>query len=232
MGWSVVFAQTAPDLAIEITQEAGHSKFVFRNVYRVPVQAYAIDLRDTLAPQQSQCFVYNVLIEGTRRIETNGTTEVPLPDVHTLVRIAVVYADGAMAGNPEVLRQLIDIRAAVRRSIPFAERAFRDLAAHESALSDLIRDVEGWRQNLRAGGFSTLVGRTVVAPAELPHRGMLVEADTGGRAMLHQRILSALRGDDSTNQPQVESSLSEAIDRVVHMLKETEEALSMDPTRI
>ncbi|PYT27347.1 MAG: hypothetical protein DMG57_18585 [Acidobacteria bacterium] len=120
MGWSVVFAQTAPDLAIEITQEAGHSKFVFRNVYRVPVQAYAIDLRDTLAPQQSQCFVYNVLIEGTRRIETNGTTEVPLPDVHTLVRIAVVYADGAMAGNPEVLRQLIDIRAAVRRSIPFA----------------------------------------------------------------------------------------------------------------
>ena len=50
--------------------------------------------------------------------------------------------------------------------------------------------------------------------------------------MLHQRILSALRGDDSTNQPQVESSLSEAIDRVVHMLKETEEALSMDPTRI
>jgi len=61
---------------------------------------------------------------------------------------------------------------------------------------------------------------------------MLVEADTGSRAMLHQRILSALRGDDSTNQPQVESSLSEAIDRVVHMLKETEEALSMDPTRI
>ena len=75
-------------------------------MYRAPVQAYAIDLRDTLAPQQSQCFVYNVLIEGTRRIETNGTTEVPLPDVHTLVRIAVVYADGTPVRGPKALCEL------------------------------------------------------------------------------------------------------------------------------
>ena len=232
IGWSVVLAQTAPDLAIEITQEAGHSKLVLRNVYRAPVQAYAIDFRDSLLPPQSQCLVYNFLTEGTGRIEPNGTSDVPLPDVHTLIRIAVVYTDGAMVGNPEVLRQLIDIRAAVRRSVPFAERAFRDLAAREGTLSDLIRDVEGWRQNLRAGGFSTLTGRRVVVAAELHQRGMLVEADPGGRAMLHERIHSALRNDDSTNGPRAQSSLSEAVDRVVNMLNETEEALSMDPTRI
>jgi len=233
LGWGAAFAQDSADLAVEYKQEAGQTKLVLRNVYHMPTQAYAIDFKDDRLPWRSECsFLSDVLLtKGARRLEPNGTIEVPLPPGPSAIRIAVVYEDGSMAGNPEILQRMLHTRAVVRSSIPFAELALQGLAARATTLPELVKDVVNWRHDLRDGGFSTLAQSEVGKP-RLQHRGGVHtdETDYSARIMLHQRILDLFRA--SSPNGLAEPSLSEAIDRVIQMLQETEAALSTSPIEI
>jgi hypothetical protein len=137
-----------------------------------------------------------------------------------MIRTAVIYDDGTWAGNPEVLRQILHSRAAVRSAIPCAERAFQDLAARAMALPDLIRDMDGWRKGLMRGCFTKLVAESAIAPTAVHPLGL---------TMLHERVLTTLK---ASSRDDGKPSLSQVIDRVMQMLKETESALSMSPIEI
>jgi toxin ParE1/3/4 len=143
------------------------------------------------------------------------------PDEKPLWVVAVMHG----RRSPRVMAAILILRARIvfRSSIPFADRAFRDLAARAATLPDLIREVERWRNRLMHAGFSTLVSGSLVTPAELRNDHILGVYDSTGRSMLLDRILGALKADTTNGDKR---SLSEAIRRVDQMLRETEATLS------
>jgi len=233
LGWSAMFAQTAPDLATEFKEVGGNAELVFRNVYRASIEAYAMDSADVRLPGQPRVFcLADSLITGRReaKIKPNGTIDaLPSPDGPSVIRIAVLYDDGTWAGNPDVLRQILRARIAVRSSIPFADRTFRDLAARAATLPDLIWDVERWRNRLTDGDFSTFVSGGVVTPAELRNDRIRGVYDSVGLSILLNRVIGALKANTANGET---PSLSEAIDRVDQILKETEAMLSRTPIEV
>jgi hypothetical protein len=114
VNWSVLFAQTAPDPVVKVIRAGGHTRLILRNMHNVPIQAYAIDYGSGHGPLWSQCLMFNPL--GTDPIAPNATMDIYLLDVPAQMRIAVVYADGTIAGNQTVVRKLPAVRARIRRS--------------------------------------------------------------------------------------------------------------------
>ena len=83
-------------------------------MHNVPIQAYAIDYSTGHGLLRSQSLMFNLL--GTNPIAPNATMDLYLLDVPAQMRFAVVYADGAIAGNKTVVRKLLAMRAQIRRS--------------------------------------------------------------------------------------------------------------------
>jgi hypothetical protein len=114
VNWSILFAQTAPDPVVKVIRAGGHTRLILRNMHNVPIQAYAIDYSSGHGPLRSQSLMFNPL--GTNPIAPNATMDIYLLDVPAHMRFAVVYADGAIAGNKTVVRKLLAMRARIRRS--------------------------------------------------------------------------------------------------------------------
>jgi hypothetical protein len=114
VNWSVLFAEPAPDPVVKVTRAGGHTRLMLRNMHNVPIQAYAIDYSSGHGPLRSQSLMFNPL--GTDPIAPNATMDMYLLDVPAQMRFAVVYADGAIAGNKTVVRKLLAMRARIRRS--------------------------------------------------------------------------------------------------------------------
>ena len=115
VNWSVLFAEPAPDPVVKVTRAGGHTRLMLRNMHNVPIQAYAIDYSSGHGPLRSQCLMFNPL--GRNPIAPNATMDIYLLDVPAQMRIAVVYTDGAIAGNKTVVRKLLAMRARIRRSM-------------------------------------------------------------------------------------------------------------------
>src|SRR6476661_6064840 len=79
VNWSVLFAQTAPDLVVKVIRAGGHTRLILRNMHNVPIQAYAIDYSSGHRPLRSQSLMFNPL--GTNPIAPNATMDNYLLDV-------------------------------------------------------------------------------------------------------------------------------------------------------
>lgn len=114
VNWCILFAQPALDPVVKVTRAGGHTRFILRNMHNVPIQAYAIDYSSGHGPLRSQGLMFNPL--GSNPIAPNATMDIYLLDVPAQMRIAVAYADGTIAGNKTVVRNLLAVRARIRRS--------------------------------------------------------------------------------------------------------------------
>jgi len=138
VNWSVLFAQTAPDLVVKVIRAGGHTRLILRNMHNVPIQAYAIDYSSGHRPLRSQSLMFNPL--GTNPIAPNATMDIYLLDVPAQMRFAVVYADGAIAGNKTVVRKLLAMRARIRRSTQPWKPILRDLSLKSASVH-----ITGWQ---------------------------------------------------------------------------------------
>ncbi len=158
------------------------------------------------------------------QIKPGGSVEFSIPPGALVAQVGVLYIDGTEAGDSDALREIREIRAAVRSSIPFAEAAVRELSTAPD-VNSAIQAVENWRATL-GRGFAPLPHSEPALPPERSTQGRTALAVWNGRVFLLDKILESFRTVDATRGQQ---SVSEAIRRALDALEQADSHLSNPP---
>ncbi len=163
-----------------------------------------------------------------RQIGPGDSIELSVPEGALVAQVGVIYVDGTEAGDSDALREIREIRAAVRSSIPFAEAALREISASAPDVTSATRTVESWRAAL-GRGFAPLPRAEVAVPSEKTIQGRAAAFVLNGRMFLLDRILESFRTVEARAG---QRSVSEAIRRAIDTLREADSRLVNPPVLI